>query len=242
MFSTNKLKDLEENRIVFYDKEQLNPSQKNYSKKRSRASFIACDKCRSMKKKCDGDYTSKKSCSSCTGRQEECNYSDTNKKRIVEVYDFQRFINRLELVSDEIRKLTDELKNIYESSKSQDDLKSSGNGYDFDSDVYVESISSNDNFEREQSEERTIRKPKPKTSGTKKRSKESKNEDSSSTKQKKDTKGNGNFSKLYLSPKGYVTHQFDLNEINETSLQFGNAQYQPPPPVNNSELLLTDHN
>ncbi|CAG8564232.1 12591_t:CDS:1 [Dentiscutata heterogama] len=231
---------LEENETFCFVEEQIELTQKNYSKKRSRISFIACDKCRTMKKKCDGDYLSQKSCSYCVGREEECKFSDSHKRRIVEVHDIRQFINRLEVISDEIQKLTDELKKFYELNKNQDDLKSPRNGYEFNSDLYVESLPSTNNSKQKRPEETNSRKPKSKTSGLKRKSREAKN-DQSSSKQQNVTKGY--FSKIYI-PKGkYVTHQFDLKDLNETPSQFENVQYQPTlSSPNNSELTITDDN
>ncbi|RIB21728.1 hypothetical protein C2G38_2077529 [Gigaspora rosea] len=229
---------LEENENICFVEEQIEPTQRNYSKKRSRISFIACDKCRSMKKKCDGDYINQKSCSYCTGREEECKYSDSHKKRMVETNDIQRLINRLETIGNELHKLTDELKKFYELSKNQEDLKSPINECEFNNDLYVESLSSTDNFKQKQPEEKKSRKPKSKTSGLKRNSRESKN-DQSSSKQQNDTKGY--FSKIY-KPKGkYVTHQFDIKDLNVASSQFENVQFPLSAP-NNSELIITNDN
>ncbi|CAG8840729.1 10936_t:CDS:1, partial [Racocetra persica] len=89
---------LEENETFSFIEEQIELTPKNFSKKRSRISFIACDKCRSMKKKCDGDYLNQKPCSYCASRKEECRYSDNHKKKAVEANDVQQFINRLEVI------------------------------------------------------------------------------------------------------------------------------------------------
>ncbi|CAG8667309.1 14764_t:CDS:2, partial [Racocetra fulgida] len=181
-----------------------------------------------MKKKCDGDYLSQKSCSYCASRKEECRYSDSQKKKPTEANDVQQFINRLEVIGDEIQKLTDELRKFYELSKNQEELKFLGN-------EYVES--STNNLKRKQPEVTRSHKPKSKISGLKRNSNESKKD--SSSKKQKDTKGY--FSKIYL-PKGkYVTHQFDLKDFNETSPQFENIQLQSSPP-SSTELIKTDAN
>ncbi|CAG8471379.1 1247_t:CDS:1 [Cetraspora pellucida] len=229
---------LEENETFSFVEEQIELTPKSFSKKRNRVSFMACDKCRSMKKKCDGDYLSRKSCSSCAGREEECRYSDSHKRKAVETNDVQQFINRLEVIGDEIQKLTGELRKFYELSKNQDNLKVLGSEDDFNND---HNVSCSDNLKKKQPEAKRSHKSKSKIPGIKRNSKELKKEDSSS--KKKDV-AKGYFSKIYI-PKGkYVTHQFDLKDFNGASSQFENTQPQPSPPspVNNSELIATDNN
>ncbi|CAG8468892.1 hypothetical protein C2G38_2118974 [Gigaspora rosea] len=258
---SNQYEDSDENWSTSSVEERLELSQKKRTKKRGKISIIACDKCRSMKKKCTGgDFVSKKSCTYCEKHGGECVYSDARRRRTTNVQDFQKFIDRLVFIEDQLKKLIIDLKEFFESTKNQEEPEFFGDDFGFeildfcnkssyaskDQEILEDSSNSSsllinrEKYGPEQSDGEKHR-TKRKNSATKKGNlkKPKTQESSSSANQHKNIRGT--FSTLYLVPRGrHVTHLFSKDEgMTE------NIQLQPPsPPINhsNQNQIITDNN
>ncbi|CAG8503470.1 28131_t:CDS:2 [Dentiscutata erythropus] len=263
----NQFEDSDENWSTSSVEERLELSQKKQTKKRGKISIIACDKCRSMKKKCTGgDFVSKEPCSYCARHGEECKYSNARRRRTANVQDFQQFIDRLVFIEGQLKKLISELREFFESTKNKEEPEFFGDDLEFeimdlcnkssyasnDQEILEDPSNSStlpfncENYEPEKSdEERQTNelnnfRPKRKNSETKKRNlkKPKTKQNTSPTNQHKNVRGT--FSTLYLVPRGrHVTHLFSKDEgIIE------NTQFQPPSPsINYSDQnqMTTDN-
>lgn len=79
---------------------------------RNKDSPNACDKCKIGKTKCDGDYFTQKPCSYCLIHQEECTFSEPSRRGSkIDFNDPLDLIERLDLIEDQLKKLTEEFKN-----------------------------------------------------------------------------------------------------------------------------------
>ncbi|CAG8701887.1 26959_t:CDS:2 [Dentiscutata erythropus] len=248
----NQFEDSDENWSTSSVEERLELSQKKRTKKRGKISIMACDKCRSMKKKCTGgDFMSKKPCSYCTKHGEECIYSDARRRRTANVQDFQQFIDRLVFIEDQLKKLINELREFFESAKNQEEPEFFGDDFKFEIMDFCNK-SSCDSNDQEISEN-------PSNSSTylfncknyepgeqfdgEKQANEINNlrpkHSSSSTNQHKNVRGT--FSTLYLAPRGrHVTHLFSKDEGITKDVQFRSSS----PPINHADQnqVTTDNN
>jgi hypothetical protein len=70
--------------------DQTTPSFKSQKKPRGKINIVACDRCKRDKKKCDGNFLTKKTCKYCHNHNETCVYSEPNFLRIARILNAAR--------------------------------------------------------------------------------------------------------------------------------------------------------
>jgi hypothetical protein len=70
--------------------DQITPSLKSQKKSRGKINIVACDRCKRDKKKCDGNYLTRKPCKYCHNHNETCVYSEPNLLRITRILNAAR--------------------------------------------------------------------------------------------------------------------------------------------------------
>ncbi|GBB86269.1 hypothetical protein RclHR1_01270015 [Rhizophagus clarus] len=70
--------------------DQTTPTLKSQKKPRGKINIVACDRCKRDKKKCDGNYLTRKTCKYCHNHNETCVYSEPNLLRITRILNAAR--------------------------------------------------------------------------------------------------------------------------------------------------------
>ncbi|CAG8696837.1 9355_t:CDS:1, partial [Scutellospora calospora] len=109
---TNQQESSEENGLLSWVEDQSELSQKRLLKKRGKICSNACNKCKRDKKKCDGDFETKKACTNCIDRKRECKFSNVRRKprtNVQNVQNIQQLISRMEIIEKELKNLIEEI-------------------------------------------------------------------------------------------------------------------------------------